>query len=79
MPKEKKDSKIRSVIASSGVSDREWGAISFYLAVIRLNVVFEQGANLFHQPFRLRQPYMAIINTLFQNVQIIFHILLLMP
>jgi DNA-binding MarR family transcriptional regulator len=67
MPKEKRDSKIRSVIASSGVSDREWRAIRFYLAVIRLSVVFEQGANLFHQSFRLRQPYMAIINTLFQS------------
>ena len=67
MPNEKIGSKKRKTFESSGESDRERMAISFYLSVIRLNVVFEQGANLFHQSLGLRQPYMAIINTLFQN------------
>ena len=67
MPNEKSSSKKRKTFESSSESDRERLAISFYLSVIRLNVVFEQGANLFHQSLGLRQPYMAIINTLFQN------------
>jgi len=67
MPKEKRGTKKRSTTQSSAISDRESMAIGFYLSVIRLSVVFEQGANLFHQSIGLRQPYMAIINTLFQN------------